>query len=132
MFGTNALRRRLEASRIPAQPKIFDPRELESAPVPVRRYLRAVLEPGQPIIEAVDVRHSGTFRVDEMRDRWSPFTSNQRVVARRPGFDWNARIWMMPAVPIRVHDAYVAGEGSLQAKLFGLVPVTSVRGTPEL
>jgi hypothetical protein len=128
----NALQRRLEAARIPVEPKRFDPHELENVPAPVRRYLGAVLEPGQPMIAAVDLRHAGTFRADDASERWSSFRSSQRTVTRRPGFVWDALIWMTPGVPIRVHDAYVAGEGILQAKLFGMLPVASTRGTPEL
>ena len=128
----SALRRRLEAARVPIEPKVFDPRELERVPEPVRRYLGGVLETGRPMIAAVDLEHSGTFRADLASERWSPFRSKQRVVTKRPGFDWDARIWMMPGVPVRAHDAYVAGEGILQAKLFGLVPVAAARGTPEM
>jgi hypothetical protein len=39
---------------------------------------------------------------------------------------------MMPGVPVRVHDAYIAGRGTLQAAVFGLVSVVNVHDTPEL
>jgi hypothetical protein len=64
-------------------------------------------------------------------DQWKPFSSTQRVITQRPGFDWEARIAMLPGVPVRVHDAYVVGEGILHASLFGLVSVADVRGTPD-
>ena len=38
---------------------------------------------------------------------------------------------MLPGLPVRVHDAYIAGEGILHASLFGLVSVANLRGTPE-
>jgi hypothetical protein len=53
-------------------------------------------------------------------------------VTQRPGFDWDARIAMMPGVTVRVHDAYVAGEGLLRAALFGFLPLAEVRGTPMI
>ena len=56
-------------------------------------------------------------------DQWRPFNSTQRVITQRPGFDWEARIAMLPGLPVRVHDAYIAGEGMLHASLFGLVSV---------
>ncbi len=37
---------------------------------------------------------------------------------------------MLPGV--RVHDAYVAGEGILHASLFGLIPLVNLRGTGEV
>jgi hypothetical protein len=130
--GTTALRGRLEAARLPTEPKVFDRRELEGLPAPVQRYFRTVLRDGQPIVAAVSVEHTGTFNSSEAAAQWKPFTSTQRVIARRPGFDWDARIAMMPGVPVRVHDAYIAGRGTLHAAVFGLVSVVSVHDTPEL
>jgi hypothetical protein len=68
----------------------------------------------------------------ETTDRWKPFASDQMVVARRPGFDWNGRVEMAPGVTVRVHDAYVAGEGILRASLLGLFPVVDMRGTGDV
>jgi hypothetical protein len=101
-------------------------------PAPVQRYFRAVLEHGQPIVAAVSVAHTGTFNMSEAAERWKPFTSNQRVVTRRPGFDWDGRVAMMPGLPVYVHDAYVAGEGILHASVFGLVSMVNLRGTSEV
>jgi uncharacterized protein DUF6920 len=130
--GTTALRGRLEAARLPTEPKVFDRRELEGLPAPVQRYFRTVLRDGQPIVAAVSVEHTGTFNRSEAAAQWKPFTSTQRVITRRPGFDWDANVAMMPGVPVRVHDAYIAGRGTLHAAVFGLVSVVNVHDTPEL
>jgi hypothetical protein len=84
------------------------------------------------MVSAVDVRHTGTFNTGESDDRWKPFTSDQCVVTRRPGFDWNAQVAMMPGLPVRVHDSYVAGEGVLRASLLGLFTVSDMRGTRDV
>jgi hypothetical protein len=84
------------------------------------------------MIEAVSVAHSGTFNMSETGEQWKPFTSTQRVVTQRPGFDWDGRIAIMPGLPVRVHDAYIAGEGLLHAALFGLVSLVNLHGTPEV
>lgn len=130
--GTDRLRGRLEAARIPIVPATYDPRELEGLPAPVRRYLGAVLTPGQPMIAAVRVTHAGTFNTSEVAERWTPFSSDQRVVTRRPGFDWDARVTMAPGVAVWAHDAYVEGEGILHVAALGLVPILDLRGTPEV
>ncbi len=130
--GTRELRARLEASRMPIAPTVFDLNELEGLPAPVQRYFRAVLAPGQPMIQAVSVAHEGTFNMSDMGEQWRPFSSTQRVITHRPGFDWDARIRMMPGLTVRVHDAYVAGEGILYASLFGLITVMEMRNTPEV
>jgi hypothetical protein len=130
--GTRALRARLEAARLPIAPTIFDRREVESAPAPVQRYFRAVLEDGQPIVAAVGVEHAGTFNIGTAVDQWKNFTSTQRVVTRRPGFDWDARVEMMPGVSVHVHDTYIAGEGLLHAAAAGLLSMVNLRGPGEL
>jgi hypothetical protein len=130
--GTRELRARLEAARVPVQPGVVDFGELDELPDPVQRYFRTALKPGQPMVSGVRVRHSGTFNMDETRERWKPFTSDQQVITRRPGFDWNGRIMMAPALPVRVHDAYVAGEGLLRAALLGLFTVADLRGADDI
>jgi hypothetical protein len=130
--ATRELRARLEAARLPIAPKTFDKSELESLPAPVQRYLRAVLEDGQPMVAAVHIELTGTMDMGKKAEQWKGFTSTQRVITRRPGFDWDARIAMMPGLPVRVHDAYVAGEGILHAALLGLVPVADLRGPGEV
>lgn len=130
--GTQELRERLDAARVPVRPQTVDFRELEGLPAPVQRYFRAVLREGQPMVTGVRVRHGGTFNMGETTDQWKPFTSDQKVVARRPGFDWDARVAMMPGLPVRVHDAYVAGEGVLHASLLGLFSVVDTRGDGDV
>lgn len=39
---------------------------------------------------------------------------------------------MLPGLPVRVHDAYVSGEGILRAKVLGLFTVADLRGTREI
>ena len=131
-LGTRELRERLEAARLPIEPKIFDRGELKGVPAPVQRYFRAVFEDRQPIVAAVSVEHTGTFNMGDAADQWKPFTSTQRVVTRRSGFDWDARIAMMPGLAVRVHDAYVAGEGILHAAVLGVIPVANLRGGGEV
>ena len=130
--GTRELRARLDAAREPVRQQTVDLRELEGLPAPVRRYFRAVLQDGQPMVAGVRVRHTGTFNMGETTDQWKPFTSDQRVVTRRPGFDWDGRVAMAPGLPVRVHDAYVGGEGILHASLLGLLPVVDMRGTRDV
>jgi hypothetical protein len=130
--GTRELRDRLEATKVPIEPKIFGRLELAGAPAPVQRYFHAVLNNGQPMMAAVRVEHTGTFNIDAAANKWKPFTSTQRVVTRRPGFDWDARVAMLPGVPVLVHDAYVAREGTLHAAVLGLLSVATLHGTREV
>jgi hypothetical protein len=129
--ATNEMHTNLEAARRPIEPKIYRVSELIDLPAPVQRYFRAALTDGQPMIVAVTVEHTGTFNMSLTEPQWKPFSSTQRVITQRPGFDWEARIAVMPGPPAMVHDAYIAGEGILHGSLFGLVSVVNVRGTPD-
>jgi hypothetical protein len=130
--GGLALRVRLAAARRPIRGAVFDARELEALPAPVRRYLGLVLRPGQPLIAAVDLVQTGEFNLNEADGNWRPFAATQRVVTSRPGFVWEARIALFPGVAVRVRDAYAAGEGVLHAAVLGWFSLARVRGAGEI
>lgn len=129
---TRELQAKMEMARVPISPKSYEPRELSGLPTPVQHYFRVVLKKGQPLVTAAKVEHTGTFNMSNTGEQWKQFKSAQRVIAQRPGFVWNARIRMAPAMTVYVHDAYVAGVGVLTAKLFGLLTVMKPPSTPEL
>ena len=130
--STRDLVRRLEATRVVVGISRYDMRELEGLPAPVQRYFRAVLRDGQPMITAVTVKHTGTFNVSQTGEQWKPFISQQRVMTRRPGFVWDARVTIMPGVAVLVHDAYVAGVGILKPSLMGLYALADLQGEGEI
>ena len=109
--ATEAITALLEGQRLPASTARYDPREIEGLPAPVRRYFSTVLTPGQPFVTAATLEHTGSFNMSPTGEQWKPFTSRQRVIVRRPGFLWDARIAMAPGVAVRVHDGYADGQG---------------------
>lgn len=129
---TQALRSELVAARVPITARAIDFAELEGLPAPVQRFFRAVLKEGGPLIAAVHLRHTGTFNMSEAAEQWKAFTSDQQVVIRRPGFDWDGRIGFLPGVPVYVQDAYVAGEGVLHASVLGAFAVADLRGGGDI
>ncbi len=126
------IKRKLDAERRKSGPAVFRSDALAGLPDPVQRYFRTVLSEGQPVVTGVRVFHRGTFNMSEAGEKWKPFTSDQKVVTDRPGFDWEARIRMAPGVPVFVRDAYAAGEGVLKAAIWGVVFVADWPNTPEL
>ena len=113
-----------------AEISTFDVCELESLPAPVARYLAFALSPGQRLIARAHLRSRGTFAAKP--NAWAPFTADQDVRTAPPEFVWNARIAMLPLVPVRVRDSYLGGEGSMRAAVAGLVPIVNQHGTPEM
>lgn len=129
---TARLRARLDARWLPSPAKRVDVRELERLPAPVQRYLRTVLAADQLIVAAVTLGQEGTFNLKEDDPRWTRFTATQRVITRQPGFDWNARIVILPGLFVRVHDGYGAGEGYLKAAVLGLLSKANLRDAGDL
>jgi len=129
---THALRARLSPRTEAAGARTVDFGKLHELPPPVQRYLRRVLVEGGPMIAAVQFKQEGEFNMSERAERWAPFSSDQMVTIQPPGFDWNARMRLLPGVSVRVHDAYVAGEGVLHAAVLGLFPLVNLQGKGEI
>ena len=117
--------------RLPS-PARFDVHELQGLPPPVQRYFRAVLTDGQPIIAAATIEMTGTMNMSATAEQWKPFSSRQRVVTRKPGFLWDARVDMFPGLPAHVEDSYIAGHGRLIARVLGLFTVADSQGVGEI
>ena len=130
--ATQTLSARLEAARVPTPARRYDAREIDGLPAPVQRYFHAVLKDGQPLIAAATFELAGMFNMSASGEQWKPFTSTQRVVTHRPGFLWNGRVSMLPGLPARVYDSYIAGVGALHATMLGLVTVAEVQGGGEI
>ncbi|MBK6567563.1 MAG: DUF6544 family protein [Rhodoferax sp.] len=112
----------------------YDDEELKNLPPVVRRYLSLALNPNQPIVRGLYLEQTGSFNrsSDPQTPQWEPFTARQRVATKRPGFVWDAAITVSPGITVRVVDAYVAGVGSLQPSVLGLVDVGSSEGNTDI
>ncbi|MCD4776861.1 MAG: hypothetical protein K8S15_12525, partial [Candidatus Aegiribacteria sp.] len=130
--STRELQAMMEKARFEISTESYSSHELDELPAPVQRYFRAVLKEGQPLIASVRLEQTGTFNMGEAKEQWKPFKSTQSIITQRPGFIWDARIRIAPAINVFVHDAYIAGEGVLTAKLFGFLTVMEQPNTPEL
>ena len=108
----------------------YDHSMIAGLPTPVARYFRLALTQGQPMIERARIDWIGEFSIRPRR--WSAFVATQHYRVYPPGFVWDARIRVAPAVPVLVRDAYVDREGSLRAAIGGVVDVANVHGTPEM
>lgn len=129
---TQALNATLEAARAPPPAQRYDAHEIERLPAPVQRYFRGVLQDGQPIVTAATIRMTGRFNLSATGAQWRPFSSQQRVTPRRPGFLWDARIALLPGLSVRVVDSYIAGQGLLRASLQGLFTMADLRGGGDI
>lgn len=122
----------MAAGRIFLAEKSYDSGELKELPALVERYLHRVLKAKSPMVAAVQIHHKETLNMSERGEAWKSFSSIQHVVVRPSGFFWNARIRVMPGLPVFVRDAYIAVSGVLTAKLWALLTIVKEPQTPEL
>ena len=131
--ATSAMHQRLSASAFKAVATHYSASRLQGLPAPVMRYFRAVLKDGQPIVQRAQVTWKGEFNMGHPdHDKWVSFSAEQTFVPGAPGFVWNARMRMAPGVSAVVRDGFVEGEGSMIAKVAGVLTVARVSDTPLL
>lgn len=104
-------------------------KDFDSLPVPVTRYFHFALKEGQPLIRWAQFRHEGSFNLN---GKWITFASTQSFSLHPPGFIWDADMRMNRLMNVRVRDSYVAGRGSMTAKVVSLVSVMEAHDNPKL
>lgn len=128
---TDRLVARLNRELPPGRPTTVSLSEVESLPAPVARYLRLVLQDGQPIIRRARFRQEGEFLI-RPPEGWRPFRATQEVATLPPGFVWDATIRMAPGLGVWVRDGFVDQAGSMRASLLGLLTMVAVEGTLDI
>lgn len=129
---TSELVGKLRQSELLSKPRTVNFKEFEGLPASVAKFFRLVLKDGQPIIRSARIVHTGKFNISGKENGWSLFKSTQYYSSNPPGFVWDANIKMAPLINVRVRDAYVAEQGSIQAKVLSVVSVADEHDKPEL
>lgn len=106
------------------------PRGADDLPACVARYFAFALGSARPVITRARIRSTGVFATKP--NAWAPFSAEQVITPVPPSFEWNARIWMMKIVPVRVRDSYDNGYGATHATVAKLVTLANTRGTREV
>ena len=73
-------------------------------------------------LRAVGVRQTGEMRTAP-DSPWRPLAAEWVICASRPGFAWLARMRAGPLLSAHILDCYLDGEGLLEARLFGSLPL---------
>ena len=110
-----------------AESATLDEADLAGLPEPVQRWLRWSGVVGKPIPTTVRLRQEGELRVGEFG--WMPFTAEEYYATAQPAFVWKANVRMAPGITVVGQDRYIEGEGLLEMRLLGAVPVASDEGS---
>jgi hypothetical protein len=60
------------------------------------------------------------------------FRADHDVRSYSRSFSWDAKLWILPLVHVRVHDSYAEGVGSGQVQLLSALTIASDSNKPEL
>jgi hypothetical protein len=105
---------------LPGARGAFSEAEVDRLPGAVARHLRLAIAPGTPLAVSARIRMRGRLKLGS---RWLPFRARE-VLAPHVGFVWAARL----AGTVSGSDHYVDGNGALDWRLFGLLPVVRSSG----
>jgi hypothetical protein len=106
-----------------ASEEVFDPAQVASLPEPARRYLNHAIAPGTPLARAVRLRMHGQIKLKN----WASFTAEE-VIRWDRGMIWKATVKLY-GVTISGFDRLVDGQGEMQWRLFGILPIIRGRGS---
>ena len=106
----------------PAAARGFDPQDVARCPELARTYLTHAIAPGTPLASAVRLRMHGAIRLK----RWRKFKAVQ-VITRDGAMVWRASV-RMKGTSISGYDSFVGGQGAMQWRLFGIIPVIRESG----
>jgi hypothetical protein len=108
---------------VPGGPRqVFDAQTVAGLPAPARRWLVHAIAPGTVLARAAVLAMEGQFRLG----RWLPMRARQ-IVSPPTGLAWVARIGWGP-LSFRGFDRYEAGQGEMQWRLLGTLPVVHGQG----
>jgi hypothetical protein len=108
---------------VPPSPGTFAPESMARLPEATQHYLKHAVAPGTPLASAVRLEMQGQIRLNQ---KWLPFEAEQ-VIRWDRGFIWRARV-KMGLLSIRGSDRFIDGQGAMQWRLAGIIPVMTADG----
>lgn len=111
----------------PVHPQTSQPVDPETLPTLVQSLVRRSGADPNHIIQGVQFRQTARLRMAPDKP-WKPIQCSQTIAINEPGFVWVADQKAGPVTSVTVLDAYVSGEGLLEARLFGSIPVARMGG----
>lgn len=103
---------------------VFTPDMVADLDEPVQRYFLHAIAPGTPLAAYVELKMSGSFRLQPDTD-WLPMTASQ-IISSSPGFVWQAKIGK-GRMNFSGADYCSQGKGRMRFFLWGLMPLVNAQ-----
>lgn len=98
----------------------------QTGPAVIHNWITRSGMPDQPLVR-VNLRQSGKMRTTP-NGKWLSFTAEQEFTPQSPGFIWTTKVNVLPGINLLGRDLYDQGEGEMQIKLLGLIPIVNATG----
>lgn len=102
--------------------EIFNDKQHEGLPDPVKRYFKHVLKDKQPYISYVRLKHNGQFKTG-IEKSWTEIHGEQYFSVATPGFIWKGKMGIISA-----RDMYLSDKGRLVVTLLNLFKLADKHG----
>ncbi len=103
----------------------IDEEMAEGLPAPVKRWLKNSGMMGKEKIHTVHLKQRGLMRLQPDQQQWTETEAEQFFTIEKPGFIWRVRTTMAGA-PVIGRDLFSLGQGSMEIRLAGTIPVVNV------
>lgn len=100
---------------------------LQGLPKPVQTWLQGAGIVGKESAQSIYLQQKGSMRTAP-DGKWMQFEAEQWFRTENPGFLWYARVGMGSPVRLNGRDQLIEGQGKMQIKLFGLIPIVDATG----
>jgi hypothetical protein len=117
-----------DTSQDHGQTALITAADLEQLPSPVASWLKRSGVVGKPHVQQVWLSQQSVMRMSPEKERWNRAISEQVFDAGDPSFTWQVKMKMGPVSIIRGKDVFENGNGTMNIRLFGLIPVVSESG----
>jgi len=104
------------------RPAGVDAEYVAGLPSAARSYLQHAIAPSTPLASAVRLRMHGEIKLKQ----WLPFSA-EHVINWNRGMIWHASV-RIHGLSIKGGDSFIDGQGAMNWKLFGIVPVVNFVG----
>lgn len=127
----NQERKTILSENIMTEQKMVTEDLIKHLPIPVKRWLDYSGVIGKKQIETVYLRQKGFMKLKPDQKDWMEAEAEQYFTINRPSFIWNVRTSMI-GIPVVGRDLFKDGQGSMQIKLAGLLPVVNVADNSKI